>query len=305
MVALALSASVLLWGCGNEEDGGTAAAAGATPEAGGTLRIAAAGAIESLDPLLAARRGERLAARQIYEPLVSQESGPFGQTRRRPGLVPSLEPSAGGTIWTARLRPGVHFSDGEPLDADAVLANASRWMQEPAGAALLPELRAVDSPRPGLVRFQLDRPTPDFPDELEHGELGLVAPDAMIAGGAALRPNAAGTGPFELRESEPGRTLLARNASWWGSRLGLGPGVDQIELTEVDDRRSRGEQLENGAVELADDLGAPIARTVAEDPLLTVVGNAGALLGVERSVRGVESAADDQPLADVWLTDLR
>ena len=41
------------------------------------------------------------------------------------------------------------------------------------------------------------------------------------------------------------------------------------------------------------------------DPLLALVGGGGAAIGIQRSVRGIDSAAADQALADVWLTDLR
>ena len=253
-------------------------------------------------------RAERLAARQVHEPLVSRESGPFGQARERPGLVRSLRPVAGGTIWTAKLRPGVRFGDGEPLDADAVIANAERWMQVGPGPGLVPDLLAVDSPRPGQVRFLLGRSEPRFPQALANPALGIVAPAAITnAAGGSVRVDydGSGTGPFELRERESGRTLLARNASWWGTRLGLGPGVDQIELLDVPAAGARARQLLSGSVVVADDLDQRAARRVDDDPLLTTVAGDGSIVGLDRSVRGIEPGEDDLALADVWLTDLR
>jgi len=269
------------------------------PEPGGTLRLAIEGPVETLDPLLASTRAERLASRQIHEPLVSLQSGPFGQTRQRPGLIRSFEASAGATIWTAKLRPGVRFQNGAPFDAGAVLANVDRWLATSTGRALLPELIVADNPQPGVVRFQLDRPSPDFPRRLDSGRLGIVAPDSLAAGGA----EALGTGPFELREQEAGRLLLARNGAWWGGPLGLGPGLDQIELIDLPAREGLG-QLESGAVEVAAVPDAELARRALRDPLLTVVRGGGLALGMERSVRGIESGDADQSLADAWLTDL-
>jgi len=305
-LGLALLAAVALGGCGDDEEAGSSAAAGTIPSPGGTLRIAVEGQIKTLDPLLARTRAERLAARQVHEPLISTQNGPFGQARRRPGLVRSIDPRAGGRIWTAQLRPGIRFGDGERMDADAVLANGERWIGFAAGPAPIPELTAVDSPRPGLVRFLLDRPEPRFPRELARAELGIVAPVALAAAGSGPVPGGGtGTGPFELREREAGRTLLARNASWWGTRLGLGPGVDQIELLSVDEADERSDQLAAGSLEAADQLDPVMARTVEADALLRIVRGGGAILGLERSVRGIESAEPDQALADVWLTDLR
>lgn len=308
LVALLLGlAAVLLSGCGDDGGGAASPAPGQIPEPGGSLRLAVPGSIETLDPLLARGRAERLASRQVHEPLSSRQAGPFGQTRERPGLARAFESSDGDTIWTATLRPGVRFQDGEPMDADAVLANVERWLSTSTGRALLPELIVADNPQPGLVRFQLDRPAPDFPAELAAARLGLVAPQVLLGAGTSPLPigtERSGTGPFELREHEAGRTLLARNAEWWGTPLGLGPGVDQVELADVEGGKARVAQLESGSVDVAAVLDPELTRAVVENPLLTVVRGGGFALGMERSVRGIESADLEQPLADVWLTDI-
>lgn len=269
------------------------------------MRIAVAADVETVDPLLANSRAERLVARQIYEPLVSLQAGPFEQTRRLPGVVRSLRPRRDGTLWIARLRPGIEFGDGERLDADAVKANAARWIEVEPGPQLVPELAFVDSPRPGIVRFFLERPQPRFDRALARAELGLIAPRAIAtADGGEVRRQQAGAGPFELRGHEGGTVLLARNASWWGSPLGLGPGVDQIEVLGDEGVALRVEQLESGLVQVADAI-EPTA--IDDNPALTSVPGAGAdaVIGVERSVRGISTTAAAQSLADVWLTDLR
>lgn len=299
---------MLIAGCGGSEDDASIDGLDQIPEPGGSLRVALADPIETIDPLLADTNAERLASRQIHEPLLSSQSGPFGQSRQRPGLARGFRSTAGDTIWTATLRGGVRFQDGEPLDADAVLANVERWLSLPAGRALVPELVVAASPRPGQVRFQLDAPAPRFPQRLADARLGLISPAALAdpAGGSLPSPGLrTGTGPFELREREGDRTLLARNAGWWGTSLGLGPGVDQVELTDLRDGRLRVDGLVGGSFEVADGLDPDLSRTVQGNPLLTVVRGGGSVLGLERSVRGIESAEPDQPLADVWLTDIR
>jgi peptide/nickel transport system substrate-binding protein len=308
LLGCALALALALAGCGGAKEGAAPTAATGSPQPEGTLRIAVGSDIATIDPLLARNRAERMAARQVYEPLVSAEAGPFGQTRTRPGLLTSIRPLDDGTIWAAKLRPGVRFGDGEPFDADAVIANARRWMSRPEGAALVPELAAVDSPRPGLVRFLLDRPEPRFDRELRDSRLAVVAPGVLASSppaGVRVDADGGGTGPFEVRERETGRTLLARKAAWWGTRLGLGPGLDQIEFDTAHSSHARADQLREGGVEVADDLSGRSARIVAADPLLAVVAGGGSRIGMERSVRGIDSGAPDQPLADVWLTDLR
>jgi MarR-like DNA-binding transcriptional regulator SgrR of sgrS sRNA len=276
------------------------------PEPGGTLTVTLADRIDSLDPLATLNRAERLASRQVFEPLRSWQSGPFGATRRRPGVARSFHPDADRSVWTARLRRGVSFQDGEPLDADAVIANVHRWTGSAAGRALLPALRAADSPRPGRIRFILGRPVPRFPDALSSPRLGLVAPAYLTGGGRSPLPlDASGTGPFEYRGREHDAVVLARNSGWWGAALGLGPGVDQVELAcdPVSGHRLAG--LLDGAVAVADDLGRNAAGRIADAPLLTIVRSTADTIGIERSVRGIDSTAAAQSLADVWLTDLR
>lgn len=297
------AALVLAAGCG-EQDDGPAAPAGGTPEPTSTLRIATGERIETLDPLLADDRAERLASRQVHEPLISRLSGPFAQARQRPGLARSFRSRNGDTVWTVRLRGGVRFQNGEPLDAAAVQVNAERWLALAPGRALLPQLAYTDFPRQDIVRFLLSRPTPGFPRQLADPRLGLVAPKVLArAGHGEVERGPTGTGPFELRESSPDRTLLARNAAWWGGEQGLGPGVAEIELLAKPSSRLRLAALEGGSVEIADELGRGMLRRVERNPLLSVVTGGGAL-ALERSVRGIESARADQPLSDVWLTDL-
>ena len=120
-----------------------------------------------------------------------------------------------------------------------------------------------------------------------------------------MKLDAAGTGPFELREHARDDTLLARNLSWWGADLGLGPGVEQIELLSTDGGGSRADELVAGSVEVADGLGPATLRRIGRDPLLEAIGGRGTGLGIERSVRGIDSADADQSLADAWLTALR
>ncbi len=293
-------------GCGGGEVDVPKNARSAALEPGGTLTVVMADPIATLDPLHVATRSERLASRQIYEPLRSIQRGPFGASRRRPGIAASFRPNANATIWTARLRHGVSFSNGEPLDADAVIVNADRWIGSAVGSRRLPDLSAADSPRPGRVRFLLRRPSENFPRAISDPRLGLVAPAPLLgAGPRPIRLDAAGTGPFEYREHDARSMLLARNANWWGTKLGLGPGVDQIELTAIAGAAHRVDALAGEDAEVADELGRAAVRRLDDDPLLTAVSSGGVTIGIERSVRGFDSATAGQSLADVWLTDLR
>jgi peptide/nickel transport system substrate-binding protein len=305
LLLAALLAPALLAACGADEvaPGPDPSAA---PEPVGSIRYALARPVRTLDPLAGGNRSERLIARQVFEPLVGRQPGPFGAAPGRAGLARSLRPSGDGRIWTARLRRGVRFHNGESLDADTVLANVDRWLSSATTARLIPELIAADSPKPGQVRFQLSRPRAGLPRILANGRFGIVAAGTLPdLAGRSLRRYDGGSGPFELRERGRSRVVLARNSEWWGTDLGLGPGVDSFELGRVPAAGQRLAALERGAVEVADQVPAGATRRLARDPLLSSLSDPGVTIGIERSVRGIDSTRADRSLAPVWLTDLR
>jgi peptide/nickel transport system substrate-binding protein len=262
----------------------------------------------NFDPLAARDRTTQTVSRQVYEPLVSRLRGPYGATAVRPGLALSAESSPSGSVWTLTLRRDVRFQDGTPFNAAAVLANARRWTSLPKGRSLLPGLFAVDAPRPDQVRFLLDAPDPGLPGRLASPRLGIVSPQALEPPGGAnsyLRTTeGAGSGPFELEAVSPTRIELSRNAAWWGSSNGLGPALDGVAFLAEPLPGRRLAMLESGAVQVADALGPAALAAVADDPLLTTVGGPALGVGLEGSVRGLDSARAVPLLSRVWLTDI-
>ena len=63
--------------------------------------------------------------------------------------------------------------------------------------------------------------------------------------------------------------------------------------------------LDAGEAELADELDPKQADQAREDPLLSVLqSSGGTFLGIERSVRGVDSGREIPALSGAWLTGL-
>ena len=246
-------------------------------------------------------------SRQIHEPLVAQLTGPLEGAREVHGLALSALPSSDDTVWRLRLRPGVSFHDGAPFNAAAVLANVERWRSRPESRALIDDA-LIDAPRPDLVRFILPAPDRRFDRKLASPQLGIVSPRALEeAAGGEIDPSAvsdSGTGPFELREREPSRLLLARSTQWWGADRGLGPGVDQLEFTVMHSPGERLSELRDGAIQAASGLGRARLRQVQSDPLLTVVPATAGGTAIERSLRGIPTAGQAPPLNGVWQTAL-
>jgi len=156
------------------------------------------------------------------------------------------------------------------------------------------------------VRLIFDRANPDLERQLASPQLGLVSPRSLRSQDAAAllaRGVAAGAGPFELRERDPERLLLARNVDWWGTRHELGPAVDELDFRVVANAAERLMLLRRGEVQVAYDLRPAQVTRLRHDPLLTDLPAPGeTALGLERSVRGIDSARRIPVLSEAWLT---
>lgn len=302
-------AALLLAGCGDEGD----EAGGPSPlppvGGGGEIVYAIPSLPTSLDPLAADTDDAQLVTRQVHEPLVTVAAPPYGGKPQRTGLATKLRTSGDRTVWTVQLRTGVRFQDGTPFNATAVLANTRRWASLPAGRALLPGLFAVDAPRPGEVRFQLERPDPDLPRRLADPRLGIVSPQAMDPQSgldASFRPTGAGsgTGPFQPVTRGVDVIELERNAAWWGSTVGLGPALDSASFLRRATVAGRASALRSGRAQIAGPLPAQALAELDADPLLSAVPKVDGGLGVEASVRGLDPALPLPLLSGVWLTSL-
>jgi peptide/nickel transport system substrate-binding protein len=305
---LAVLALVAMAGCG---DGGGTQGGSQLPPAGGggTLSYALPSLPATLDPLAAKGRIAQTVTRQVYEPLIAQLTGPYGQTGTQPGLALNATPSPNRTTWTVSLRLGVRFQDGTPFNAAAVLANSRRWQSDPRGRAILPHLFAVDAPRPDEVRFLLDQPVRHLPKLLASPRLGIVSPRALEPQSgqrARFLPDVrgSGTGAFQPGAGGPARLVLARYAGWWGSSLGLGPALDGVTFVVAPLADQRLRVLTEGAVQVADPLDAAGLGVAESDPLLNTVGGPQSGIGMEGSVRGISSAGSVPVLTGVWLTRL-
>src|SRR5690606_31138322 len=163
--ALALSAAVALAGCS-----GPAADEAVT---GGTLAIGLDTDITSLDPIdnLVAHQSTLIVGNAVYEPLFLD--GPEG------GLVPGLAESIETddlTDWTLTLKPGLAFSDGSPLDAEAVIAHFERMADPESTCLCQPAAAQIDSAEAAddtTVRLTLAAPDAAFDRNLTRS-LGMI-----------------------------------------------------------------------------------------------------------------------------------
>ncbi|KVM58848.1 MULTISPECIES: ABC transporter substrate-binding protein [Burkholderia] len=178
-----------------------------TPVQGGTLTWGVESEPRTLNPQLNGQDKVELLLRNAYESLLAQQ--PDGGYL--PWLASAYQVSADGRTYRFTLREGVKFSDGAPLDAQAVARNFLN-AREPAYsggtnlARLISHVADVKTPDARTVVITLDAPYAPFLTFA--GRLPLLSPNAF--GKAGLKsggPEIAGTGPFILRRYVKGQQI--------------------------------------------------------------------------------------------------
>lgn len=170
-----------------------------------------------------------------------------------PWLAASLETDDFQT-WTLGLRPDVEFSDGTPLDAEAVKYNLERHQDISLlsrgilNALNMEEITVADDT---TLEIRLRFPWPAFPETLV-GPLGIVgSPTALEADPEAFNRNPVGAGPYLVTEWIPGDHItLDRNPNYYGADEGR-PYLDRIDLRLVLDTQTRQASVQSGEIHLA------------------------------------------------------
>jgi peptide/nickel transport system substrate-binding protein len=211
-----------------------------------------------------------MVARSFYDTLLDRnEDG-----EPEPFLAESFEPNDEFTVWTLTLREGVEFHDGEPLDADAVVANIEKH-REPGsvtGAAVGPidDVAAEDDL---TVVFTLDQPHVAFADYFTGQPGVMVSPASIEAETTGSEP--VGTGPFEFDSWQRDQQLeVSRNENYWLDDL---PYLDEVTFRPIPDEDARLQSLFSGDVDVMQTLRQSIvaqARDRADDyNLYEAIGN--------------------------------
>lgn len=217
---------------------------GGTPVDGGTLRIADYAEARSLSPAVTyatgASGGSALAA--VYDVLMRYDTA---AKKYEPQLAESLRSSGDLKTWTLKLRKGVKFSDGTPLDADAVTASLD-WYQKNKGAdtaLLAPNVAKTEATDDTTVVFTLRSPWATFPAMLAQAPGMIVAPAAYA--GKTFEP--IGAGPFVLDRYAPQEEMVLKaNKGYFKGK----PHLDAIRFTWPQSDRTKLESLEDGTVDL-------------------------------------------------------
>lgn len=144
-----------------------------------------------------------------------------------PWIAESWSSNDDKTEYTFKLRPGVTFSDGTPLDANAVAKNfdtyglGNKALRLPVSEVInnYDRSEVID---PLTVKFYFKKPSPGFLQGTATIGSGLVSLSTLVRSFEALGDarNIIGSGPFTVKDEKPGRelTLVARKDYQWGPK---------------------------------------------------------------------------------------
>ncbi|ASY32358.1 MULTISPECIES: ABC transporter substrate-binding protein [Streptomyces] len=167
-----------------------------------------------------------------------------------PDLAKSWEYNARGDEVTFHLRPGLKFSDGEPVDARAVKAAIERAKKQKNSALFgdLTSIRSVTANGLDAV-VHLTQVDHQIPQLLGERVLQIASPKAA-ADPAKLDQHPVGAGPFLVKQLIPGtKAVLARNPDYWDAKH---IHIDTVELVSAPDPATVVSGLRTGVYNFAD-----------------------------------------------------
>jgi peptide/nickel transport system substrate-binding protein len=175
-----------------------------------------------------------------------------------PDLAASATPSAGGKTWTITLQPNLKFSDGTPLNGQAVVANWTRDLANPCTCKpILPPVKSITAPNATTVVFTLAAPDGAFQNQLLVANLNWIAsPTALKSmGEQAFKIKPVGAGPFKVVSDTLSNSLvLKKNPNYWESGK---PYLEKLTFKATADDEAALEALQSGGAQAYDGMATP------------------------------------------------
>lgn len=234
------------------------------PQKGGTWIDDLFNEPDSLIPNASTQTFAAMVDQTLYTPLFYGD--PTGK-QLYPGLTQELPTTTNGGIssdlktWTFKLRPGLLWSDGQPLNADDVDFTWKLWKNPAFAAADTVAFRLITSAQVSSdklsITFHLSQPYAPFIAAWSDGRraplpqhhFGSMAPGS-IKKAEGLNPQVV-SGPFTMSESKPGdHYTVVRNPKYYQASKGL-PYLDKIVFRVVPDQNTILKDLQAGTVDSA------------------------------------------------------
>ncbi|MBI5032843.1 MAG: ABC transporter substrate-binding protein [Chloroflexi bacterium] len=216
---------------------------------GGTFVRAMTSEPASIDPQGAATSGLSLIAPYLFDTLATRDVN----NKLVPLLAESWQVSEDGKTITMKLKSGVTFQDGTPMNAEAVRFTFQRFKDSGtkspiySGIKAIGGIEAVDNL---TVKFTFKDPTANFWGTITMPYAGIISPDSAKTG----KGNLIGTGPFMLGEWKTGQSItLKRNPDYkWGTPITqnrAAPYLDNLVFKVIPEASTQLAALETGDID--------------------------------------------------------
>ncbi|OAI39071.1 hypothetical protein AYO38_08350 [bacterium SCGC AG-212-C10] len=264
LTALAFSVFALVACGGGDDDEGSTATSGAgdsgTPKDGGTLVIGMSAAnipIPDTSPT-EGYEGFRFVGFQLYDGLVDWDpkNGVDHVTEVKPALAESWTISDDHLTWSFKIRPGVTFHDGTPVDAAAIQFAYDRILNKDfqyynttvaagiAGFGLTAGLKSYKAT--GDMAFDITTTAPDafLLEKIAH--VLIPSPTQVKKLGDKFVTQPVGSGPFMFKSLTAGQSMtMSKNPNYWGDKAH----VDEVILRPMAEPSTRLAALRSGEVD--------------------------------------------------------
>jgi peptide/nickel transport system substrate-binding protein len=229
-----------------------------------TLRIGLAEDPDILDPTMARTYVGRIVFSAFCDKLFDIDE----KLNIVPQLALSYSTSDDGKEVAIKLRPGVKFHDGEPLDAEAAKFSLERHLTFP-GSFRKPELAAVervDVVDPLTIKLVLKNPFSPLIAQLTDRAGMMMSPKAAKEAGDkfGLKPVCAGPYKFVERVQQD-RMVFEKFADYWNKDNVF---IDKIVFLPIVDATVRLANLKSGGLDLIERVLATDIKDVRADPKL-------------------------------------
>ena len=231
------------------------------------LRVGLAEDPDVLDPSLARTYVGRIVFSSICDKLFDIDE----KLAVVPQLALSHETSADGKTVTIKLRPGVKFHDGEPLDAAAAKYSLDRHLTM-KGSFRKPELGSVDKVEvvdPLTIKLILKEPFSPLLAQLTDRAGMMVSPKAAEAAGDKFGLHPVCAGPYKFVERvQQDRIVVEKFADYWNKDNVF---IDKITYLPIVDGTVRLANLRSGGLDLIERVLATDIKAVRDNPKLKLI----------------------------------
>ena len=213
---------------------------------------------------------------QMLEGLVGFRPGPMDV---QPLLAASYDISDDGLQYTFRIREGVRFHDGTPLNAETARFSFDRQM-DPGHPAHFPtasfqywknyfsDIERVEVLDEMTLRLHLRQPNASLISYLAIAPVWLISPTAFDKHGDQLPFHPVGTGPYRFVEWRANEAvIMQRNDDYWGEPKA---GFERLVMRSIPLNTSRLSELLAGKIHGLDGVQPSELSDLESDPRFTI-----------------------------------